>query len=212
MAETKEELYTRVRIGGRVGFGRKPAILVIDVQKAFTDPESAMSSDLDEVVKNTVELINVAKGRDVPIIYTVVAYMLDLADGGLWGLKNPGLKMITMGSRWAELDDRLPYEAGKDFFIIKKMASAFFGTSLICILQYHGVDTVVAVGDSTSGCVRSTVQDGLFYGYSMIVPRECVGDRCSEAHEANLFDINAKLADVVSMEEVISYLNGFNKN
>lgn len=203
-----EDLYARIGMGGRIGFGERPAVLVIDIQKAFTDPGFILGSNLDEMVDNAVELIRSAKTKGVPVIYTVVAYMPDLSDCGLYGLKIPSLKGITLGSKWAELDDRLPYERGKDFFIVRKFSSAFFGTSLLPILQFHRADTVIAVGDSTSGCVRSSAQDGLYYGYRMIVPRESVGDRCKEAHEANLFDMNAKMADVVSTKEVIAYFRG----
>jgi len=206
MPETKEELYAKIGMGGRVGFGENPAVLVIDVQRAFTDPNFPLGANLDEVVENSVEVINVAKEMKVSIIYVVVAFMPNLGDSGLLGLKIPAIRQITLDSQWAQLDTRVPYEPGKDFLIVKKMFSAFFGTPLLSILQHYKHDTVITMGDSTSGCVRSTVQDGFNYGYRMIVPLECVGDRTKEVHEANIFDINAKWGDVVTMDEVIAYL------
>jgi len=208
MAEDKEKFYKSIGLAARIGFGQKPAVLVIDIQKAFTDPECPLGGGLDEVIKNAVQVINVAKEKNIPVIYTFVAYMPDFSDGGIWDLKVPALKQITLGSKWAELDDRMPYESGKDYLINKKMFSAFFGTPLLSILQHHKVDTVILVGDSTSGCIRGTSNDGLNYGYRVIVPIECVGDRSKEAHEANLFDINGKIGDVVPMGEVITYLKG----
>jgi len=208
MPETKEEFYKRIGMGRRIGFGQKPVVLAIDIQKGFTDPACPLGGNLDEMVKNAVTVINIAKERNVPVIYTVVAYMPDMSDAGIWGIKIPALKEFTIGSKWTELDDRMPYEPGKDFFIVKKMFSCFFGTQLLSILEYHKVDTIIAMGDSTSGCVRGTVTDGLYHGYRMIVPMECVGDRSKEAHEANLFDINGKVGDVVPMQEVITYLDG----
>jgi len=207
MSERKEELYSRVGIGGRIGFGEKPAVVVIDIQKAFTDPRCPLGGGLDEMVENTIKVINLAKEKNVPTIYTVVAWKPDFSDGGgLYGIKFPSLRQITLGSEWAELDDRLPYDAEKDYFIIKKQSSAFFGTHLLLILTNYRIDTLILTGDSTSGCVRCTAQDGLMYGYRVIVPQECVADRSKEAHESNLFDINAKIGDVVSMAEVIAYL------
>ena len=209
MAETEEKklaVYERARLGGRVGFGERPAVVAVDIQKAFTDPESPSGGDLDEMVANAVKLIDVAKETNVPVIYTVVAYMPGMTDAGVWGLKCRALNEVLIGSKWAELDDRVKYEEGKDYFIVKKHWSAFFGTQLVSILAYHRVDTIIAVGDATSGCVRGTVQDGSAHGYKMIIPRECVGDRSESAHENSLFDMDQKLGDVVSMDEAINYL------
>jgi len=210
MPETKEQQYKRIGFGKRLGFGEKPAVLVVDIQKAFTDPTYALGGNFDDMVENSIKVINLAKEKNVPVIYTRVAYEgPDLADMGIWGQKNTDwLGRIRVGSKWAELDDRMPYEAGKDFLITKKMFSAFFGTPLILILQHYRIDTVITLGDSTSGCVRSTVNDGLNYGYRMMIPLECVGDRSKEAHEASIFDMDNKMADVVSLEATINYLKG----
>lgn len=205
--ESKQSLYQRVGIGNRVGFGKIPALVVIDVQKGFTLDECPLGGGLDEVIENIKDVVAVGKKKGVPVIYTVVAWRPDSGDGGMILKKIPSLKTFTIGSRWAELDDRMDYDPEKDFFIIKKQFSCFFGTELLNILISHGVDTCILLGDSTSGCVRSTAISSAAHGFYTIVPIECVGDRSQEAHEANLFDINAKFGDVVEKQEVIDYLN-----
>lgn len=207
MEESKQDLYKRVGIGNRAGFGKKPALIVIDVQKGFTLSECPLGGGLDEVIANINDVVAVAKKKNVPVIYTVVAWRPDSEDGGMILKKIPSLKPFTIGSRWAELDDRVDYNPAKDFFIIKKHFSCFFGTELLQILISHNIDTCILVGDSTSGCVRSTAISSAAHGFYTIVPYECVGDRSKEAHEANLFDINGKFGDVVQKQEVIDYFN-----
>lgn len=207
MAETKEELYKKVGIGNRAGFGKRPALIVIDVQKGFTLPECPLGGGLDEMIENIKDVVAVAKKKNVPVIYTVVAWRPDSGDGGMILKKIPSLKPFTIGSRWAELDDRMDYDPTKDYFIIKKHFSCFHGTELVNILIDHGIDTCILIGDSTSGCVRSTAIYSAAYGFYTIVPIECVGDRSADAHQANLFDINAKFGDVVSKQEVIDYFD-----
>ncbi|MFC2009112.1 isochorismatase family protein [Chloroflexota bacterium] len=206
--ESGHDYYARVGLLGRVGFGDRPAVLVVDEQKGMTDPQSAMGSRLDSVVEASVVVVNLANGKGIPVVYTAMAYKPDLSDAGLLGFKMPALKQLTMGSKWVELDDRLSYDATRDYLIVKKMQSGFFGTPLLSILKYHQIDTVVVLGCHTSGCVRASVKDGMDYGYRMIVPREGVGDRLREAHENNLFDIDGKLGDVVSLSETLEYLDG----
>jgi len=203
--ETNEEFYARAGMSGRVGFGVKPAVLVIDEQKAMTDPACGLGSSLDEMVENSVAVISAANRRGIPVIYTVAAYKPDGSDAGVFAMKVPALKEATIGSKWAELDDRIPYRADRDYLFVKKQQSGFFGTPVLSVLKYHAADTVVVMGCSTSGCVRATVKDGVDYGYRMIIPRECVGDRLKEAHDMNLFEMNGKLGDVISAQEVLDY-------
>jgi len=204
-SESNVEFYARVGMSGRVGYGTKPAVLVIDEQKGMTDAECPLGFQADEMILKSAILIRAAQAKGIPVVYTVVAYKPDMSDAGVFGLKIPALKMITYDSKWAELDDRLPYDANRDHLLVKKLPSGFFGTHLIPILRYHQVDTIILIGISTSGCVRASAYDGLNYGYRMILPRECVGDRCKEAHDANLFDIDGKFGDVTSLEEVLKY-------
>jgi N-formylmaleamate deformylase len=130
-----------------------------------------------------------------------------MQDAGLWIQKSPTLSELQIGTIWVNIDPRL--RPGPDeVVIVKKGASAFFGTNLVAILNSRQADSVVLCGATTSGCVRATAIDLLQYGFPTLVPRECVGDRAAAPHEANLFDINAKYADVVSLSDVMSYLEG----
>jgi nicotinamidase-related amidase len=139
------------------------------------------------------------------VIYTTIGFEASLKDGGLWLQKVPTLGDLQLGGRWVEIDPRLDPQEGETI-VVKKGASAFFGTNLVAILNGSGIDTVILCGATTSGCVRATAVDLLQNGWPAIVPRECVGDRAQAPHEANLFDINAKYADVVSLEDALAYV------
>jgi len=150
-------------------------------------------------------LLTVARSERIPVIFTTIGYEPSGADGGLWLKKFPTLAELQTGTRAEEIDPRLG--ARPDETVIhKKGASAFFGTNLVAILVSQGIDTVVLCGATTSGCIRATAIDLMQNGFPALVPRECVGDRAHAPHEANLIDIQAKYADVVSIDEAISYL------
>lgn len=191
---------------GRLGFGKKPAILVVDFINAYTDSSSPLyAPDVVTAVEETIPLLNLARQKNVPVLYTKVLYNKNFKDGGIFIQKVPVLKKMVEGEPLAEIvADISPHES--DIVIIKQYASAFFGTSLAATLTSMGIDTLILTGCSTSGCIRASAVDGMQYGFRVIVPRECVGDRHSAPHEANLFDINSKYGDVVSKSEVISYL------
>jgi nicotinamidase-related amidase len=139
------------------------------------------------------------------VLFTTIGFSPSLEDGGLWLQKVPTLGDLQLGGRWVEIDERLG-RRDDETVIVKKGASGFFGTNLASVLVSQGVDTVILCGATTSGCVRATAIDLLQYGWPTLVPRECVGDRAQAPHDANLFDIQAKYADVVSVEEAISYV------
>jgi len=198
------EFYQKRGFAGRVGFGERPALLVVDFIVAFTEPGSPLAGDLEQPLLKTLHLLDGARGAGIPISFTTVEYSSDLQDAGLFPRKVAGLRLLVSGSRWVELDPRLkrrPDEA----LVRKKFASAFFGTGLAQWLSQRTVDTVVITGCTTSGCIRATAVDALQYGLHAIVPREAVGDRAELPHVANLFDIDAKYGDVVGVEEVLSY-------
>lgn len=191
---------------GHMGFGRAPAIIVVDFIKAYTQPDSPLYAlGVVEAVKATVPLLKVAREKEVPIIYTRVIYHPSGADGGLFVKKVPALRKMIEGEPLAEIVPELPPDPD-DVILIKQYASSFFGTSLATMLTARGIDTLIITGCSTSGCVRATALDAMQYGFRPIVPRECVGDRHEGPHEANLFDINAKYGDVVSRDDVIDRL------
>lgn len=200
-------LYDRRGLRRRVGFGRKPAIVVVDLMLGFTDPACDLGSDLASVVRATQRVLAVVRDRSVPVFFTAMEYERDLSDAGIWPRKIAALEALARGSRWTGLDPRLA-RRDTEPIIWKKYASAFFGTDLASRLTSLGADTLLLLGASTSGCIRATAVDGLQHGYRVIVPREGVGDRAPVAHEANLFDIDGKYGDVVSLAAVLRYLRG----
>jgi maleamate amidohydrolase len=191
---------------GRAGFGQKPALVVIDVNRGFTDPASPLVCDLEDVVATIAGLLDVFRTTGLPVAFTTVSY----DEGGKQAAaafidKIPALLALEAGSPWVEIDPRIAPR--DDEPVVNKLwASAFFGTPFASYLASHGVDTLVVTGASTSGCVRATVLDALQHGYRPVVPREAVGDRNAAAHEANLYDIDTKYGDVVSTTDVIAYL------
>jgi nicotinamidase-related amidase len=205
----REEIYRRAQIGGRLGFGQRPALLVVDLQLGFTAPEkSALAGELGEVIAATNRLIDAARPCGVPVLFTAVGYDPAVeADAGLWPAKMPALRQLTLGSDLVQIDARLRRRPG-DRVLIKKQASAFMGTPLASHLHALGVDTLIVTGCTTSGCVRASVVDALGHGFRPIVAVEAVGDRAREPHEANLFDMATKYADVLSLSEVLGYLAG----
>jgi maleamate amidohydrolase len=205
MSDETREIYERARLGQSVTLGERPAVLVVDFSRGFTDPECTMGSDLTREVEATNRLLAAAREREIPIIFTTIGFEPNLKDGSLWLEKAPGLGELLIGGKWVEIDPRLGRREDETV-ILKKGASAFFGTNLPSILVSQGVDTIVMCGATTSGCIRATAIDLLQYGYPTLVPRECVGDRAQAPHEANLVDIQAKYADVVSVEAALSYL------
>jgi maleamate amidohydrolase len=191
---------------GQLGFGERPALLVVDMNVAFTDPASPLACPLDGVVAAIRELLRESRRAGFPVIYTTVAYDEEgRRTAAAFIDKVPALLMLEAGSRWVEIDPRIAPLPGEPV-LTKLFASAFFGTEVASLLAAAGCDTLVVTGASTSGCVRATAVDALQQGYRPIVPREAVGDRNPDAHEANLYDIDAKYGDVVSLEETLARL------
>jgi maleamate amidohydrolase len=206
--QDKHAIYQHAQLGHKLGYGKRPAIVVVDFQIGFTAPErSPLAGNLDAEVAATNKLIVAARKKNVPVIFTVVGYDPHRQDdAGLWPEKAPSLRLLTLGSELVDLDPRLN-RAPEDLVIVKKYASGFFGTYLASTLTMKAVDTVVVAGCTTSGCVRATVMDALAHGFRPIIPVEAVGDRAQEPHEANLFDIGSKYGDVVPAQEVIDYFD-----
>jgi maleamate amidohydrolase len=200
-------IYSRSGIGGRVGLGERPALLVVDFQYGFTEPSSPLGGNLDVEIAATATLLDVVRGRDLPVAFTAVAFQDAQRDRLVWLRKMPSLATLVAGTHACEIDHRVRPGAGEPVFD-KQAASAFFGTSLIAFLQAANVDSLIVTGCVTSGCVRATVVDAVSWGYRTVVPAECVGDRASAPHDSNMFDMDSKYADVVSLDSVIAILNG----
>lgn len=190
-----------------LGFGQSPAVLAVDLINAFTSPELPFGSDLDGVLESTRRMLDAARGAGIPVLFTTVAYDdADLADAGIWAIKVPATSTLRTGTPEVELDSRLGRREDEGV-VVKKYASAFFGTDLVSRLNSRRIDTLLLAGCTTSGCVRSTAVDGLQNGFRTMVVRECVGDRIQAAHEQSLADMQAKYADVVSLDRVTGYLS-----
>lgn len=194
----------------RFGFGRKPILVNIDLQKAYTlvgEFKTAYETDPKQL-DYVNALADLARSKGLPVAWTYVAYMESGEDCGVWGTRSDtadSLQNIKVGSRRAEFDDRLHIDHRRDIIMNKRMASAFHETHLSSLMVWHRCDTVIVTGGSTSGCVRATVVDSLSHGYRTIVPEECVADKHESPHFANLYDMVVKYADVIPVEEVLRY-------
>jgi nicotinamidase-related amidase len=205
--ESTRETYERAGFGARVPRGERPAVVVVDLSRGFTEPAFTSGADLTEVVAATAAVTDAARAIGAPVVYTVIAFDdVDDAGASAWLRKAPGLAILRPGSEAVELDPRLGRRR-EEPVVVKKGASAFFGTPLAAMLAAQGVDTVIVCGATTSGCVRATVVDAVQSGFNVVVPRECVGDRAEAPHDANLFDIDAKYGDVVSLGDARAYLS-----
>ena len=188
--------------GLQLGWGNSPLLLVIDITRAFTEPDRPLGSDARQIVDGANRLIEAARKKDLPIIFTRVAYAdPDLSDAGLWAREIGRLEDLVDGGEGAQMDARLDFRAG-DPVLTKKYASCFFGTELASRLTSAGIDTLVIVGLSTSGCVRATAVDAIQLGFRPIIVEDAVGDRWQDAHDQALADLQAKYADLESLDAV----------
>jgi maleamate amidohydrolase len=185
--------------------GEHPAVLVVDLQYAFTDPsfEFGGAELIERATVNTARLLDAARRADVPVFQTVVAWR-DEKDVGLWTIKLPSCAKITPDSRWAQVDTRVWDDS--DTLLVKKWPSFFHGTPLHSLLTAMQRDTVIVTGCTTSGCVRATTVDAFSNGFRTLVPEDCVGDQGRDAHDSNLRDVHRRYAEVTSADEAIAYL------
>jgi nicotinamidase-related amidase len=188
------------------GVGRRPALVIIDMNNGFTDPASPLVCELDDTVEAIGKLLEAARRAELPVVFTTVSYGEgDKVTAKAFIDKVPVLLTLAAGTRWVEIDERIAPRPAEPV-LNKLFASAFFGTPLASLLASHGCDSVIVTGASTSGCVRATVVDVLQHGYRPVVPREAVGDRNAAAEEAALYDIDLKYGDVVSLDECLDAL------
>jgi nicotinamidase-related amidase len=198
------------------GFGRsiepgvRPAVLVIDLSRTFTDPNSPVGSDLDVVVENTKRILESARKRGVPVFFFTVAFMPDYRDAGLLVLKQPACRTLLLGTPEVEIDDRLAPRDDEPV-IVKKAPSAFFGTNLPAMLVSQKIDTLILTGCSSSACVRYSAVDGFSHGYRILVPSDAIGDREIDAHNATLHDLQVKYGEVMTTDDVLAYLDGLDR-
>jgi maleamate amidohydrolase len=190
---------------GRLPFGANPALVIVDVVMAYFDKGSPLYAGVEDVLGSNERLLDAARQASIPVIFTNVVYQPGGADGGLFYKKIPSLNVFDEGSPFGNFPPSLRPKDG-EIVITKQFASAFFGTSLAKILAEMQIDTLLITGLSTSGCVRATALDALQNGFAPFVVREACGDRHASPHEANLFDLQAKYAEVISEAEAIGFL------
>jgi len=215
--KTARELYEEIKANPtrrRFGFGRRPALINVDLQNAYTRPaEFKTAYETDSKQLDYVnELADLFRAKNCPVVWTHVAYMESGEDCGVWGTRTntpDSLQNIKAGSRRSELDDRLRIDRKRDIIVNKRMASAFFETNLGSLFTFHRIDTVVVTGGSTSGCVRATVVDSLSRSFRTIVPEECCADKHESPHYANLYDMAIKYADVIPVAEAIDFMRRY---
>lgn len=205
------EIYKKQNLGNCVGFGTRPALLVVDFVNGFNDAELLGGGNIDAAIRQTQGVLQEARGLELPIVFTRIVYGPNSANAGAFAKKIPALVDLTEDVHASQIVPELAPRPG-EHIIRKTQASAFFGTDLTPWLAWRGVDTLLIVGCTTSGCVRASVIDAASHNLRAIVIRECVGDRALEPHEANLFDMDAKYGDVVPKSDVMKYLSGFARN
>lgn len=200
-----EDIYRKQRFGQKTGFGKSPALLVVDFVNGFHDPEVLGGGNIPEAVIATAPLLAFARDRSIPVIFTRIVYAADGSDASLWCRKVPRLRDLTEDAPESQVVDALAPRAG-EIVIRKTQASAFFGTHLGACLVALGVDTLIVTGCTTSGCVRATVVDAMSLNYRTIVASDCVGDRAIDPHRANLFDMGQKYSDLMRGSEIMAAL------
>ncbi len=193
---------------GHLKPGNRGALLLVDVVKAYLDPQSPLYAAAETALASIERLVTAARQVGVPVIFTNVVFQADGRDGGLFYRKVPALKCFLAGSPLGHFPESVQPADG-ELTVTKQYASAFFGTTLASTLAAQGIDTVLITGFSTSGCVRASALDALQHGFAPFVVRDACADRHSAPHEANLFDLQAKYAEVVDEAQAITIMQGF---
>ena len=197
-----DEVFKKQNFGNKIGFGNKAALVVVDFVVGFADPQMFGGGNIQPAIDKTVELLAAFRDQQLPIAFTRVVYAEDGSDAGYFTAKVPSLKQLTDSHPASQVVPELKPQRG-EYVINKTQASAFFGTNFAPWLVTNSVDTLVITGCTTSGCVRATAVDSVSYNFRTIIARDCVGDRALAPHEASLFDLEMKYADMISSEELV---------
>jgi maleamate amidohydrolase len=200
------DVYAKQGFGNKSGFGIAPALVIVDFVNGFNDPDLFGGGNIPQAIEQTKKLLAFFRTKKLPVCFTRVVYADDGSDAGVFCLKAPKLKILTEASRESQVVDELKPIAG-EYVVRKTQPSAFFGTDLAPWLIRQRVDTVIVTGATTSGCVRASVVDSMSYNFRTIVASDGVGDRALGPHEANLFDMGQKYADLHKVEEIIAALS-----
>lgn len=197
-------IYQRQGFAQSAGWGTSPGLLIVDFVVGFTDPVHFGGGNIGPAIERTVAFLAHARALGWPVAHTRVVYADDGSDAGVFTYKVPSLLKLTEQSPLSQIVAELAPASG-EFVIRKRQASAFFGTELAGWLHHRGVDTVLVAGCTTSGCIRASVVDSVSHNFRTIVLTDCVGDRAMGPHEANLFDMGQKYADLRSSDEVVDH-------
>ena len=201
------DIYAKQGFGNRSGIGDRPALLIIDFVNGFNDPGQFGGGNIGAAIARTKTLLAAARKHGLPIAFTRVVYADDGADNGVFCIKAPGIKALTEAAPASQIVPELAPRAG-EYVLRKLQPSAFFGTNFASWLITQRADTVLITGCTTSGCVRASVIDSMSYNFRTVVVTDCVGDRALGPHEANLFDMGQKYADLMTGDEVMAHLAG----
>lgn len=202
--------YAAAGFGGVLGFGERPALVIVDFAMAYLEPDSPLYAGVEAELEVNIALADAARAAGAPVVFTRVEYQAGGVDGGWFYRKVRALRCFDAGNPLGDFHPRLKPRDG-DIVVTKQYPSAFFGTPLASTLHALRIDCCVVTGLSTSGCVRATALDALCHGFIPIVVRDAAGDRDTRVHEANLFDLAAKYADVVDSAEVIAHLSSLGR-
>ncbi|MGJ9385742.1 isochorismatase family protein [Salipaludibacillus sp. CF4.18] len=199
-----KHLYAQQGFSGRLGFGKKPAILIRDLTKAFTNSNSKLSIDHHQVIDSALLIIRSAKKYNIPVVFSKTIYIEDDEFSNLWGRKFPSLKILEKESEWTKVHDSL---LGETFDLMNNTVyiNDFFNSPVNDFLKEKNIDTVILIGTTTSGSIRSTAIEAFQHGYRVAIPEEAVGDRNQSIQNATLIDLNARYADIINIDETIKY-------
>jgi len=205
MYSKEENFFLKKGFAQTIGFGNKPALIVIDMMNAFTEEKLPLGTNQALEIKQINSLLLSARNKNIPIFFTKTFYeKADFSDAGLWFRKMKGLSTLKVNTFEVEIDKRLIIK-GNEQIIVKKFASSFFETDLYNRLKLLSIDTIVIVGCTTSGCVRATAVDAIQLGFIPVIVEDAVSDRSAKAHDQSIFDIRAKYGDIVQSKEVLLY-------
>jgi maleamate amidohydrolase len=205
-ADMPDDALTRPPSRPSIGFGARPALLIIDFVNGFLYRPQSVGGNIADAVRRTRPLLEAARGAGAPIIHTRIVYAEDGSDAGVWCMKSPRLLKLTETAEASQITASLAPIAGEKI-VRKTQPSAFFGTDLAAHLIGKGVDTLVIAGCTTSGCVRATVVDAISHNFRPMLAVDCIGDRATGSHEASLHEMGQKYADLLPSDAVIAKLS-----
>lgn len=206
--EPDSAIFDLQKFGQTMGFGRRPALLIVDFTQGFCDPESFGGGNIADAAENTLSLLQEARRLNLTIAHTRIIYAADGSDAGIHCLKVPRLRTLTHDNPLSQFVPELAPRPG-EIVVEKRLPSAFFGTDLAGMLVPRGVDTLVIAGCTTSGCIRASTLDAMCYGFRPMVVADCVGDRAEAPHRASLFDLGKKYADIIDRAQALSAMRRF---